>query len=60
MSSPEGTANISNSEYLKEEVGILFSNNMQYYLVSQSVLELTKTGNFNPCRADKEAEKPNS
>ena len=60
MSSPEGTDNISNSEYLKEEVGILFSNNMQYYLVSQNVLELKKTGNFNPCRADNKAEKPNS
>jgi len=46
MSSPEGTANISNSKYLKEEVGLLFSNSMQYYSVSQNALELTKTGNF--------------
>lgn len=46
MSLPEGTADISNSKYLKEEVGFLFSNSMQYYLVSQNALELTKTGNF--------------
>ena len=46
MSLPEGTDDISNSKYLKEEVGFLFGNSMQYYLVPQNALELTKTGNF--------------
>lgn len=62
MSSPERTASISNSEYLKEDFGILFVNNMQYYSESQDTLELMKTGNLIHvivCRAGKGVEDPN-
>lgn len=62
MSLPERTASISNSEYLKEDFGILFVNNMQYYSESQDTLELMKTGNLIyviVCRAGKGVEDPN-
>ena len=62
VSSPEHTASISNSEYLKEDFGTLFVNNMQYYSESQDTLELMKTGNLIHIivyRAGKGVEDPN-